>query len=75
MRNNNLTYLKYTGILVIPYRMVYPDGLGEWYFRDECSRVVRHIDTDAAVNKYEFGENGNLTTITQSDGATFSKKK
>ena len=55
--------------------MVYPDGLGEWYFRDECSRVVRHIDTDAAVNEYEFDENGNLTTITQPDGATFSKKK
>jgi len=49
--------------------------LGEWYFRDECSRVVRHIDTDAAVNEYEFDENGSLTTITQSDGATFSKKK
>lgn len=57
------------------YRIVYPDGLGEWYFRDECSRVVRHIDTDAAVNEYEFDENGSLTTITQSDGATFSKKK
>ena len=50
--------------------MVYPDGLGEWYFRDECSRVVRHIDTDAAVNEYEFDENGNLTTITQPDGTT-----
>ena len=74
MRNNNLTYFKYTGILVI-HRIVYPDGLGEWYFRDECSRVVRHIDTDAAVNEYEFDENGSLTTITQSDGATFSKKK
>ena len=52
------------------YRIVYPDGLEEWYFRDECSRVVRHIDTDAAVNEYEFDENGNLTTITQPDGAT-----
>ncbi|MCT9979923.1 RHS domain-containing protein [Acinetobacter sp. I-MWF] len=52
------------------YRIVYPNGLEEWYFRDECSRVVRHIDIDAAINEYEFDENGNLTTITQPDGAT-----
>lgn len=52
------------------YRIVYPDGLEEWYFRDECCRVVRHIDTDAAINEYEFDEKGNLITITQPDGAT-----
>ena len=52
------------------YRIVYPDDLEEWYFRDECNRVVRHIDTDAATTEYEFDDNGNLVTVTQADGAT-----
>ena len=52
------------------YRIVYPDGLEEWFFRDECCRIVRHIDTDAAITEYDFDDNGNLTCITQPDGST-----
>ena len=52
------------------YRIVYPDGLEEWYFRDECNRVIRHIDTDAAITEYEFDDNGNLTTTIQADGSS-----
>lgn len=52
------------------YRIVYPDGLEEWFFRDECCRVIRHIDTDAAVTEYDFDNNGNLIEITQPDGST-----
>ncbi|NHC05065.1 RHS repeat protein [Acinetobacter sp. 187] len=52
------------------YRIVYPDGLEEWFFRDECCRVIRHIDTDASVTEYEFDDNGNLVSMSQPDGST-----
>ncbi|MCU4491830.1 RHS domain-containing protein [Acinetobacter guillouiae] len=51
------------------YRIVYPDGLEEWFFRDDFARVVKHVDTDAAVTIYDYDENGNLISMTQPDGS------
>ena len=51
------------------YRIIYPDGMEEWFFRDDFSRVTKHVDTDAAVTIYDYDENGNIVSMTQSDGS------
>ncbi|AYO52823.1 RHS repeat-associated core domain-containing protein [Acinetobacter wuhouensis] len=51
------------------YRIVYPDGLEEWFFRDDFARVTKHVDTDAAVTIYEYDDQGNMITMTQPDGS------
>lgn len=51
------------------YRIIYPDGLEEWFFRDDFGRVTKHVDTDAAVTIYDYDEHGNIVSITQPDGS------
>ncbi|WP_139161200.1 hypothetical protein, partial [Acinetobacter baumannii] len=36
------------------YRIIYPDGLEEWFFRDDFGRVTKHVGTDAAVTIYDY---------------------
>ena len=51
------------------YRIIYPDGLEEWFFRDDFARVTKHVDRDAAVTIYEYDESGNIVSVTQPDGS------
>ncbi|WP_333668003.1 RHS repeat-associated core domain-containing protein [Acinetobacter guillouiae] len=51
------------------YRIVYPDGMEEWFFRDDFARVTKHVDTDAAVTIYEYDDQGNMIAMTQPDGS------
>lgn len=51
------------------YRIIYPDGMEEWFFRDDFARVVKHVDTDAAVTIYEYDDHGNVISMTQPDGS------
>ncbi|WP_335953231.1 RHS repeat-associated core domain-containing protein [Acinetobacter higginsii] len=51
------------------YRIVYPDGMEEWFFRDDFARVTKHVDTDAAVTIYEYDDQGNMVAMTQPDGS------
>lgn len=51
------------------YRIIYPDGLEEWFFRDDFARVTKHVDTDAAVTIYDYDDQGNMIAMTQPDGS------
>ncbi len=51
------------------YRIIYPDGMEEWFFRDDFARVVKHVDTDAAVTIYDYDDQGNIISMTQPDGS------
>lgn len=51
------------------YRIIHPDGLEEWFFRDDYARVTKHVDTDATVTIYDYDENGNIVSMTQPDGS------
>ncbi|WP_228140723.1 RHS repeat-associated core domain-containing protein [Acinetobacter sp. TGL-Y2] len=52
------------------YRIRYPNGLEEWFFRDDFARVTKHVDTDAAVTIYAYDEHGNIIEVTQPDDST-----
>ncbi|EYS86070.1 type IV secretion protein Rhs [Cupriavidus sp. SK-4] len=50
----------YYDILGYTYRIKHPDGLSEWFFRDDAKNVVKHVHTDGAVDRYAYDERGNL---------------
>lgn len=59
----------YYDIAGYTYRIVYPDGLEEWLFRDDAKNVVRHIHTDGSSEHYRYDDHGNLLTHTRADGS------
>jgi RHS repeat-associated protein len=77
-KNIRLTYVTdalghetryYYDIAGYTYRVVYPDGLEEWFFRDDAKNVVRHIHTDGSSEQYRYDEHANLLTHTRADGS------
>ncbi|PNG32119.1 type IV secretion protein Rhs [Pseudomonas protegens] len=79
-RNIRLTYVTdanghetwhYYDSLGYPYRVRHPDGLSEWFFRDDAKNIVRHVHTDGSEDRYAYDERGvNLLEHTQADGNT-----
>jgi YD repeat-containing protein len=59
----------YYDIAGYTYRTVYPDGLEEWFFRDDAKNVVRHIHTDGSSEHFRYDEHGDLLTHTRADGS------
>ncbi|MCS0614410.1 RHS domain-containing protein [Massilia kyonggiensis] len=77
-RNIRLTYVTdalghetryYYDIAGYTYRIVYPDGLEEWLFRDDAKNVVRHVHADGSSEHFRYDEHGNLLTHTRADGS------
>jgi YD repeat-containing protein len=60
---------QYYDIAGYTYRVVHPDQLEEWFFRDEAKNVVRHIHTDGSSEHYRYDAHGNLLTHTRADGS------
>jgi len=52
------------------YRVVYPDNLQEWFFRDHAKNITLHIAKDGSKISYTYDERGNVLTTTQADGAS-----
>ncbi|SEK08667.1 RHS repeat-associated core domain-containing protein [Achromobacter sp. NFACC18-2] len=59
----------YYDILGYPYRIVHPDGLSEWLYRDEAKNVIQHVHTDASIDRYAYDDRGNLLEHTRPDGS------
>lgn len=59
----------YYDIAGYTYRIVYPDGLEEWLFRDDAKNVVRHIHADGSSEHHLYDDHGNLLTHTRADGS------
>lgn len=59
----------YYDIAGYTYRIVHPDGLEEWFFRDDARNVVRHVHTDGSSEHFRYDEHGNLLTHTRADGS------
>ena len=51
------------------YRVIHPDKLEEWFFRDDAKNVTRHVHTDGTTDDYAYDEDGNLQTHTRADGS------
>lgn len=60
----------YYGITGYTYRIIYPDNLQEWFFRDDAKNITSHVATDGTETVYSYDERGNVLTTTQADGAT-----
>jgi len=58
----------YYDIAGYTYRIMHPDGLEEWLYRDDAKNVVRHIDTDGSSEHHRYDEHGNLIAHTRADG-------
>ncbi len=59
----------YYDIAGYTYRTVYPDGLEEWFFRDDAKNVVRHIHIDGGSEHFRYDDHGNLLTHIRADGS------
>lgn len=59
----------YYDIAGYTYRIVHPDGLEEWLFRDQAKNVVRHIHANGSSEHYRYDVHGNLLTHTRADGS------
>ncbi len=77
-RNIRLTYVTdalgqetryYYDIAGYTYRIVYPDGLEEWLFRDDAKNVVRHVHADGSSEHFRYDEHDNLLTHMRADGS------
>ncbi|MCS0582997.1 RHS domain-containing protein [Massilia pinisoli] len=77
-KNIRLTYVKdalghetryYYDIAGYTYRIVYPDELEEWLFRDDAKNVVRHVHADGTSEHHRYDAHGNLLTHTRADGS------
>ena len=60
----------YYGMTGYTYRIIYPDNLQEWFFRDDAKNITTHIATDGSETSYTYDERGNVLTTTQANGAT-----
>ncbi|SEK14598.1 MULTISPECIES: RHS repeat-associated core domain-containing protein, partial [unclassified Variovorax] len=77
-RNIRLTYVTdalggetwhYYDIQGYTYRIIHPDRLQEWFFRDDAKNVTRHIHTDGSTDDYSYDADGNLQMHTRADGS------
>ncbi|MBD1225785.1 RHS repeat protein [Acinetobacter seifertii] len=41
-------------------RIIYPDGLKEYFEHDEEGRLLKHIDTKGLVTEYKYNQVGLL---------------
>jgi RHS repeat-associated protein len=78
-RNIRLTYVTdalggetwhYYDIQGYTYRVIHPDKLQEWFFRDDAKNVTRHVHTDGSTDDYLYDEDGNLQVHTRADGSS-----
>ncbi len=51
------------------YRVIHPDKLQEWFFRDDAKNITRHVHTDGSTDDFTYDEDGNLQTHTRADGS------
>jgi RHS repeat-associated protein len=77
-RNIRLTYVTdalggetwhYYDIQGYTYRIIHPDRLQEWFFRDDAKNVTRHVHTDGSTDDYSYDADGNLQMHTRADGS------
>ncbi|MET3382215.1 MULTISPECIES: RHS repeat-associated core domain-containing protein [Variovorax] len=77
-KNIRLTYVTdalggetwhYYDIQGYTYRIIHPDKLQEWFFRDDAKNITRHVHTDGSTDDYTYDEDGNLQTHTRADGS------
>ncbi|MGJ7583494.1 DUF6531 domain-containing protein, partial [Variovorax sp. RHLX14] len=77
-KNIRLTYVTdalggetwhYYDIQGYTYRIIHPDKLQEWFFRDDAKNITRHVHTDGGTDDYTYDEDGNLQTHTRADGS------
>ncbi|SIT16308.1 RHS repeat-associated core domain-containing protein [Achromobacter sp. MFA1 R4] len=52
------------------YRIVHPDGLSEWLYRDDAKNVVTHIHPDGNIDSYAYDERSNLLEHLRADGTS-----
>ena len=62
--------LYYYDILGYPYRIVHPDGLSEWFYRDEAKNLTQHVHPDGSIDRYDYDDRGNLLKHIRPDGST-----
>ncbi|WP_160474152.1 RHS repeat-associated core domain-containing protein [Cupriavidus sp. SW-Y-13] len=51
------------------YRIRHPDGLSEWFFRDDAKNVIQHIHTDGAIDRFAYDASGNLVEHIRPDSS------
>lgn len=56
------------------YRIVYPDGLEEWFIRDGNSKITQHFTTTGEVFIYRYNEDGDLLESISPDGSSIKYK-
>ncbi|WP_141682784.1 hypothetical protein, partial [Acinetobacter baumannii] len=61
----------YYGITGYTYRIIYPDNLQEWCYRDQEKNITSHIATDGTESSCTYDERGNVISMIQFDGSTF----
>ncbi|SDE50689.1 DUF6531 domain-containing protein, partial [Paraburkholderia lycopersici] len=64
------TTQQYYDINGYPYRVVYPDGTEEWFFRDAAKNITRHVHPDGTEESFTWDERSNLTSHATQDGRT-----
>jgi RHS repeat-associated protein len=78
-KNIRLTYVTdalggetwhYYDIQGYTYRVIHPDKLQEWFFRDDAKNVTRHVHVDGSTDDYLYDEDGNLQVHTRADGSS-----
>ncbi|WP_153101233.1 RHS repeat domain-containing protein [Paraburkholderia hayleyella] len=65
------TTQQYYDIDGYPYRVVYPDQTGEWFFRDAAKNITHHAYPDGAEEQFTWDARGNLASHTACDGRTY----
>lgn len=77
-KNIRLTYVTdalgqetwyYYDILGYTYRVIHPNKLEEWFYRDNDKNVTCHVHTDASADSYAYDLHGNIRTHTRADGS------
>ncbi|URV23735.1 RHS repeat-associated core domain-containing protein [Burkholderia gladioli] len=51
------------------YRVIQPDGLEEWFYRDQHHNLTQHIFPDGSVERFSYDARGNLLTLTHRNGS------
>ncbi|MFM0375635.1 RHS domain-containing protein [Paraburkholderia strydomiana] len=51
------------------YRIIYADGLNEWFYRDAQHNLTQHIYPDGSVERFIYDQRGNLIEQVRPDGS------
>ncbi|TKC89206.1 sugar-binding protein [Trinickia terrae] len=51
------------------YRIIHPDGLEEWFYRDANHNLTQHIYPDGSVERFSYDDRGNLIEQRRRDGS------